>query len=424
MKKALTILLLAASFFSCKKTYEVLQPDYATWALFKNPAAIRINTSARNAMEGVYNLKTGTDVFGELVAVKWSYAIRGGDTSFHVSGFFGKDVAWFICEGKRLGDSILLNGYWRKMVNVETGIMRFVINQANGANKILSANPIIDSGSITMDGVFGAGQDEPKVAISFTYDRKLNKSPAPFEILAHRGGGRTSDLLQVSENSVNIILKTPEFGSTGIEIDVRFTKDGVPILYHDNDLNLRVVQKSGLVGPIENYTYDQLTAFVRLVNGEKIPTLREALNAVLYQTGLTFVWLDTKYIGSLAPVQAIQKEFLQKAAAAGRNLKIVIGLPGKDQYFSFLELPDYLNTPSLCELSIEEAATTNSIWAPRFTEGLQADKVAQVQAQGRRVFSWTVDVPDFVTQFVQKGNFDGVLSNFPSSVAFNYYTNE
>ncbi len=76
-----------------------------------------------------------------------------------------------------------------------------------------------------------------------------------------------------------MIKKTPEFGSTGIEIDVRLTKDGVPVLYHDNTLNLRETQKSGLTGPIENYTYDQLSTFVRLVHGEKIPTLREALDA-------------------------------------------------------------------------------------------------------------------------------------------------
>ena len=425
MKKTILIFIVATHFLSCKKTYEVIMPDFSTWALFKSPTAIKIKPATRNAMEGVYNLTKGVDVFGELVAVKWNYSIKGIDTSFHVSGFFGKDIAYFICEGKQLGDSLLLNGYWRKMVSTETGIMRLTINQNNGAGLLLSTNPVIDSGRVTMSGVFSNGQQEPQTPVEFTFDRKLNKNPSHFQILAHRGGGRTSDLLPVSENSVEMILKTPEFGSTGVEIDVRFTKDGVPILYHDNDLNLRVVQKSGLVGPIENYTYNQLSTFVRLIHGEKIPTLVEALNVVLYQTDLSFVWLDTKYIGSLEKVQAIQKDFMQKAAAAGRNLRIVIGLPGKEQYFQFMSLPNYLITPSLCELTINDTEVANSaVWAPRFTEGTQTEKVLQMQAQGRQAFVWTVDIPELISQFIKEGKFDGMLSNFPSCVAFNYYIHE
>ena len=219
-----------------------------------------------------------------------------------------------------------------------------------------------------------------------------------------------------------MILKSAEFGSTGVEIDVRFTKDSVPILYHDEALNLRLVQKSGLIGKIENYTYDQLTTFVRLIKGEKIPTLREALNAVVFQTDLTFVWLDTKYIGSLAQVRALQQEFMQKAAARGRTLQIVIGLPAREQFFKFLQLPDYLNTPSLCELTLEDAQVANArVWAPRFTEGTQNDKVAIAHSQGRLAFSWTIDAPEFVTKFINEGNFDGLLSNYPSIVAYNYY---
>lgn len=400
-------------------------PDTATWDLFNASGVQPLNFTTRSAMEGVYNITNGNSFFGDLVAVKSNFAIKGGDTTFHLSGFFGKDIAYFICEGKQLNGSILLNGYWRKMVSTETGIMRLTINPEDGAAILLSAVPVVTPGNITVKGVYGNGQSDPQIPISFTYNRKLNKSPAPFQIVAHRSGGRTSDLLPVSENSVEMILKTPEFGSTGIEIDVRFTKDGVPILYHDNKLNLREIQKCGLIGPIENYTYEQLSTFVRLIHGEKIPTLREALNTVVYQTDLAFVWLDTKYIGSIKPVAAIQKEFLQKAAAQGRKLEIVIGLPGQDQLNQFLALPDYTNTPALCELSIEDVEKTNAkVWAPRFTEGTQNDQVDRVHALGKRAFVWTVDVPEFITRFTNEGHFDGILSNFPSCVAFNYYVHQ
>ncbi|MFT3681387.1 MAG: glycerophosphodiester phosphodiesterase [Ferruginibacter sp.] len=397
-------------------------PDTGEWNVFSQPAAGRLNQVTRGAMEGIYDLSAGNAVFGDKAAFKWSYVIKGGDTTFHLSAFFGKDIAYLICEGKQLNGSILLNGYWRKMVSTETGLVHLVIPAESGAAELLSANPSIAAGDIIIDGFFGDNQEEPKKPLTFTYTRKLNDSPAGFNILAHRSGGRNSDLLPVSENSVEMILKTAEFGSTGIEIDVRFTKDGVPILYHDNTLNLRLVQKCGLVGAIENYNYDQLSALVRLVHGEKIPTLREALNAVVYQTQLTFVWLDTKYIGSLEKVQTLQQEFTQKAAALGRTLEIVIGLPGTEQKNMLLQLPDYANTPSLCELSIADVEATNAkIWAPRFTEGTQVSNVELIHSQGRRAFVWTLDVPEFIDQFIHDGKFDGILSNFPSCVAYYHY---
>ncbi len=400
-------------------------PDTSAWELFNSPEALPLNQTTRLAMEGVYNITNAADIFGDLVAIKWSFVIKNNDTSFHVSGFFGKDIAYFICEGKQLNGSVILNGYWRKMVSTETGIIRLTINPQDGASILLGPVPVVTNGSIKITGVFGEGQEVPQQSIAFTYTRKLNYSPAGFQIMAHRSGGRTSDLLTVSENSVEMILMTAEFGSTGIEIDTRYTKDGVPILYHDNTLNLRETQKSGLVGPIENYTYDQLSTFVRLIHGEKIPTLREALAAVVYQTNLSFVWLDTKYVGSIAPVHALQKEFIQKAAAAGRSLKIVIGLPGQDQLTQFEALPDYSTTPSLCELSIEDVQRINAkVWAPRFTEGTQNDNVAAVHAQGRSAFVWTVDVPEFIARFVNEGNFDGILSNFPSCVAYYHYVHQ
>lgn len=423
--KKLFIFLLITLVVSCKKEYQVTMPNTGTWSLFKSPGTTALPPAARAAMEGVYDVGNGSDIFGSLTAIKWSYVIVGNDTSFHASGFFGTDIAYFICEGRQLNGSILLNGYWRKMVSTETGLIRLTITEANGAALLLSPSPVINAGDVVLDGVFGNGQEEPQQAIRFTYNRKLYHSATPFNILAHRSGGRNSDLLPVSENSVEMILKTAEFGSTGIEIDVRFTKDGIPIIYHDNDLNLRETQKSGLVGPIENYTYAELSAFVRLIHGERIPTLRQALSAFVDQTQLSFVWLDTKYIGSLERVRIIQQEFLQRAAQQGRNVEIVIGLPGQEQLNNFLSLTNFASTPSLCELSVENLHQANSlIWAPRFTEGTQNEKVAAIHAEGKRAFVWTLDVPEFIEQYINEGHFDGILSNYPSCTAFYYYVHQ
>jgi len=407
-------------FVSCKKDYKAPVPDYNNWDAFTAAARLALSSQSRSAMEGVYGLTDGNDIFGDTVAVKWSYVITGTDTLYHLSFFCGKDIAYIICEGKKSNGDILLNGYWRKMNGVETGIVRFSIKAQQGAD-LIAGNGAITPGSIIISGVFGNGQTVPGTSISFSYGRKLFNN-GPFRILAHRSGGRTSDLLPVSENSVEMIRKTSEFGSNGIEIDVRLTSDGIPILYHDNTINLRETQKSGLIGPIENYTFDQISTFIRLVHGEKVPTLRQALDAVVYQTGLSFVWLDTKYIGSLKVVRALQKEYIQKAAVAGRNLTIVIGLPTTDALDDFLALPDYADAPNLCELGLDDVERSKAeFWAPRFTLGTQNELVAQVHAAGKQAFVWTLDVPEFIEQYLRDGHFDGILSNYPSSVAYYYY---
>jgi glycerophosphoryl diester phosphodiesterase len=245
-------------------------------------------------------------------------------------------------------------------------------------------------------------------------------------MVVHRGGGQTADLLPASENTTQIIEMASRFGATGIEIDVRLTKDGVPILYHDVSLSERLIQKNGMVGPIENYTYAQLNALVRLVrNGERIPTLREALETAVYNTPLRFVWMDIKFHGSLKLIRELQVEYLQKAATLGRTIDINIGIPDDEVLNQFLSLPDYRQIPSVCELEPMAVERSNAhIWAPRWTLGLQNDEVQEIQSQGRKAFVWTLDIPQNIEQFMNQGHFDGILSNYPSAVAYLYYAKE
>jgi hypothetical protein len=44
-----------------------------------------------------------------------------------------------------------------------------------------------------------------------------------------------------------------------------------------------------------------------------------------------------------------------------------------------------------------------------------------MQAEGRRVFVWTLDVPAYVQEYIANGRFDGILSNYPSIVAYYHY---
>jgi len=373
-------------------------------------------------MEGVYAVTAGNSQFGEQVAVKWTYATYGPDTPHYRSVFTGTDVGYFNFEVVK-ADTMTLTGYWRKLVNTETGRARLSVKTTRNGQVRPYRGQLTEGDTLVLDGAFSEKTAEPSQSLRLAYRRPLNTEP--FAILAHRGGGRTSDLLPTSENSLDMIKLASRLGATGIEIDVRYTKDGVPILYHDNTLNLRLIQKNGLKGSIENYTYQQLTTLVRLINGERIPTLEEALETVVSKTPLSFVWLDTKYIGPMDKMQVLQQKFRQRAAQLGRTLQIVIGLPTQNAINSYKALADKSNTPILCELDTAITRSLNAkIWAPRWTLGPQTNQVLAMKAEGRTVFVWTLDEPRFIDEFINQGQFNGILSNYSPAVAYYHYTRQ
>ncbi|MBB4982713.1 MULTISPECIES: glycerophosphodiester phosphodiesterase [Streptomyces] len=86
----------------------------------------------------------------------------------------------------------------------------------------------------------------------------------PVTVVAHRG-----DPYRVRENTLPSIASAIERGADAVEIDVRLTKDGVPVLLHDDTLK-RLWRHDR---PLAELPYEQL----RELTGDGVPTLREAL---------------------------------------------------------------------------------------------------------------------------------------------------
>jgi glycerophosphoryl diester phosphodiesterase len=103
-----------------------------------------------------------------------------------------------------------------------------------------------------------------------------------FQIVAHRGVPS-----EYPENTIPAFQKAVESGADAVELDVRLTKDKVPVVYHYYYLD----KTTSLPGPIFNYSYQQLSQ-VKFLNtpGDddtlKIPTLRETLETIGGQIGL------------------------------------------------------------------------------------------------------------------------------------------
>lgn len=419
--KILFCVFILFAFASCQELIDAPVPDLA-WPAFNAPGIKPLAAAHRTALEGMYAIGEAADDFGKEAALKWSYVANEKDTTYYLSFFCREDVRYFICQGKRTDSTILLNGYWRNIENTKTGRAHFTIASGDGAAKIFGGDE--QTSGTFISGTFGRGDDEPDKKISFRYLRPLY-TKTPYYLIAHRGGGRNNDLLPASENSTAMILLAAQLGANGIEIDVQQTKDDIPVLLHDGNLNDRVTTKTGIHGGVDAYTWDELQKEVYLKRGGKIPTLKEALQTVLYKTPLEFVWLDCKYKTVLPKVRVLQQEFLAQAKSIGRKLEIIIGLPDEDLLNGFMQLPDYKNIPSLCELDTGKAAQVNAgFWAPSWVKGHQDAVVSTVQAKGKKSLVWTVDIPDKIKEFMYEAKFNGIVTNRPTMAAYYYYARQ
>lgn len=97
------------------------------------------------------------------------------------------------------------------------------------------------------------------------------ESREKFVTYAHRGASH-----YYPENTMSAFRAGVKMGANGIETDVRKTRDGVLVLFHDKTL-LRV---TGEVGEVSDYTYEQLQRFKVTKDGksDKIPTLEEFIS--------------------------------------------------------------------------------------------------------------------------------------------------
>lgn len=101
------------------------------------------------------------------------------------------------------------------------------------------------------------------------------------EVIAHRGASG-----YVLENSRQALELAWRQGADRVEIDVRVTRDGRPVVLHDSTLNRTTTGQ----GPVAHFDWEELSK-VRLKNGEPLLPLEEALDLL---RGRVQVYLDVK----------------------------------------------------------------------------------------------------------------------------------
>ncbi len=200
----------------------------------------------------------------------------------------------------------------------------------------------------------------------------------------------------VAENTIASFQKAIELGVDMIELDVRLSKDGIPMVIHDETID-RTTHHSGFV--------NQFTAeFLQSIG---VPTLKDVFDLVENRCAIN---IEIKVFEATKPVLEVLKntKFPQE--------KIIISSFNWDvlNVCRFEERSNSLGV--LTELSIEEALTfakkINAYSINPYFKLLNHENVKNIHQNGFKVFPWTVNNPDDIT-FVKSLNVDGIISDFP-----------
>ena len=225
------------------------------------------------------------------------------------------------------------------------------------------------------------------------------------KVIAHRGYSS-----MFPENTLSAFEGAMELGVDYIELDVQVSKDGVLMLLHDTDL----VRTTGVSGVMSDFTYEELKAmdagswFSPSFAGEKIPTLKEALE-LIKESGCN-VYLELKDIGEKSGfaenVLAIAKEcgMVERCVFASFNYHYLSEIKSVDE-----------NAQILYNTSSGKANIVKEFPADYYGLSVHTVNAAVIQTihkEGKKAFVWTVDAPEQMKTVCEMG-IDGMVTNKP-----------
>ena len=315
--------------------------------------------------------------------------------------------------------SILFLGFWRISEKPAEGTIHFVLGPKQAHQLIHSNTPT----GINLIGGFLLNKQEQKLTLSYNRDFSAATKAKSLAIFGHHGI-ETNANPPFMENSLKAVLQAEYYGANGLEVDVRLTKDNVPVLFHDPDLNIRVVEKSGILADVDQVSWNTLFNFVRLHDGQRIPSLEEALTLAVDSTDLNYIWLDIKGNPNVFQyLEPIVRKAISNASAKGRNLQIITDIPTDEVIAEYQKQPSYATLPVMCELELDKTLSLKATyWGPRWTLGLMLDQVDQAHQQGLKVYTWTLNSEDIIVSYLKDGRFDGLITDYPAYAVYHFYT--
>lgn len=210
--------------------------------------------------------------------------------------------------------------------------------------------------------------------------------------VAHRG-----DPYRFRENTLDSLRSALTRGADAVEIDVRLTRDGVPVVLHDATLK-RLWEHDR---PLSALSADE----VRELTGGGVPTLAEALTA----TGEARLMLD---LPGLSDVRAARRivDVIRERGAGERvyytaDARAMLAVRGADPAAEIALTRSTLAPPRAALLAVIKPRWLNF----RFTL-LDRELVAAVHRDGLLVSCWTPDTRRSMRRLIAMG-VDSITTN-------------
>jgi glycerophosphoryl diester phosphodiesterase len=217
--------------------------------------------------------------------------------------------------------------------------------------------------------------------------------------VGHRGAAG-----HVTGNTLASIAKALTLGVDFVEIDVRATRDGHPVVFHDR----RVDGSTDGSGAVIELTLEEMRR-LRTADGQPIPTLDEALAVINNRVGLMLdikspgivkrVWASvtgSKFVRPVTYASFLHAELLavRSFASGAHTMALLDCLPVDPTAFA------------------KDAAVTQ---VGLGIDCLTGDFVSALHREGLRVFVYTVNEPSDIA-WVRSLGVDGIISDFPERI--------
>ncbi|MET1159487.1 MAG: glycerophosphodiester phosphodiesterase [Thermoprotei archaeon] len=220
----------------------------------------------------------------------------------------------------------------------------------------------------------------------------------PFAVIGHRGSSS-----RYPENTIAAIEYAISTGVDIVEVDIRSTRDGKLVVFHDPDFK----RLFGIDGKLRDVTYDWIRSSLRL-GDQTIPLLEEVLDTVKNRVGL------------FAEIK--EPEITEKVVETIREY----GLVGDTAIISFydeaLEIAKRVEPGIVTGLIyykppgriIDAKKLGASIVLPRYTIATaKANELAH--RLGLKVVVWTVNDVETAREMVKRGA-DGIATDYPEKI--------
>ncbi len=220
---------------------------------------------------------------------------------------------------------------------------------------------------------------------------------------AHRGASEYAP-----ENTMMAFYLGMYMGANGIETDVRLTKDGVPVLFHDRALE----RVSDAEGAIAELTYEELSSVLIKKNGlvDKIPTLTDFLDKFAFRP-ITLA-IELKGTGGARPVADILRRY-------NISHKVVVTSFKLDQLKEFKEYaPEFKMGYLTSEVSDELLAQLRELRIDEIcpeAKTVDREAVKKWHYMGFNVRAWGVADTELMKKAYDAGC-NGMTVNFPDKL--------